>query len=402
MSDDFRIKRHVEVAAQTARAMKRISLAGLVFGSFILVNVLQPYSDDFDTYLLRRESVDEKETAVTKTTEALQAVRVLSGQVTQTMETIKRAPWKSHKDELIETYADMQARETGTPSEYQSLADATVERIADDIRLAISPVGNTLETNPDLRQAIPEIDGQQNELTAWINTWEKEKLGDVWYGTIGGKETTLRDVNNNVEGRVGDMATEVEHSIDRLSATVDATKRRFDEDLARQKREALDEQAKLDTLNEKMQSVMPTWVRGLISVEQMVQMFPLIVFGIAVYLLYSGLSLTRHHEIIAHAKRWTTEERQDPLYSAPWTLVYRGRIGTATTIVLYAGVFAVSWMFVNVGGDVLLAWLGTGHVPAVNQAVFRLAINSILVLLFAGLACVLWRTLKGQVTTINQ
>ena len=193
------------------------------------------------------------------------------------------------------------------------------------------------------------------------------------------------------------LASDVELSIDRLSASVDAAEERLIQDLEQLEKEEVAEKAKLDVLNTKMQSAMPTWARNLITVEQMVQMFPLIVFGFAFYLLYSGLSLTRHHEVIAHARQWTDEDNRDPLYSAPWTLIYRGGMGTATTIALYAGVFVVSWTFIKIGGDILLEWLGTGHVPAVNEAVFRPVINSIFVLLVAGLAFVLWRTLKDQI-----
>ncbi len=397
MSDDFRITRHVEVADQTARAMKRISLAGLVFGSFILVNVLYPYSKDFDESRDRRASVTQIKSEVARTTASLREVRELSGVVTETMDTIQRAPWQSHKNDLIATYADMRDRGVGTRADYQSHADATIEKIAGDIRGAISPLRTKLESTPELKRAVPEIDAKQEALTDSINDWEKSNIGTRWYGTIQGKEAALSDVNENVEGHVADMATQVTSSIDRFSAAVRNSEKQLENDLARQEQEAREAAAKLKELEDKMQSVLPAWVRGLINIEQMVQIFPIIVFGIAVYLLYSGISLTRHHEIVAQARQWSPEERQDPLYSAPWTLVYRGRVGTATTIILYTSVVVVSWIFVREGGDILIEWINTGHEPAVSKAIYKPAINGISALLFVGLGYVIWRTLKSQI-----
>jgi hypothetical protein len=144
-----------------------------------------------------------------------------------------------------------------------------------------------------------------------------------------------------------------------------------------------------------MRSVLPGWVRDFVGIEDMVQGFPLIVFGIAMYLLYSGISLTRHHAVVAKARQWTPEEKQDPLFSAPWTLIYRGPIGTATTIILYTGVFVVAWIFVREGGDILIEWLDAGNTPAVSESMYQPTRNGMFVFLLGGFGYVLWCILKS-------
>ena len=399
MPDDFRINRHIEVADETAKSMKRICLAGLVFGSFILYNVLAPYSENFDKSQGILKEVEEKKAEIAEKYTALSEVQLLSKAVAQVEETVQGAPWQRHKNKLIATYSSIKGTAGATREHYQDLANETVNAIAEDVKAAISPLDQTLISNPDLKKTLPQIEAMQADLSDSIETWRTQKWGKEWYGTIAAKNETVNAVNADVEGRVADMGAQVKKEIGLLSTTLKNAEDEIQADLNNKKVEVEAKKVELDKLEEKMRTVLPSWVPDRIGIEEMVQAFPLIVFGIAMYLLFSGVSLTRHHQEAARARLWTPEEQQDPLYSSPWTLIYRGPSGTTNTVFLYTAVFVVSWIFVKEGGDILLKWLATANEPLVSESLYRPAVIGMYVALAAGLGCVLlctWKSFVGH------
>jgi len=110
-----------------------------------------------------------------------------------------------------------------------------------------------------------------------------------------------------------------------------------------------------------MQQIMPEWLRGLISVEQMVQLYPLIMMGLVLYTVGNGLSLTRHYLVIAQERGWSFEEASDPAYSSLWTLSYRGLTATLFTVVTYLGLIIAFWFFYEQGSDLYLGWRTAGN-----------------------------------------
>ena len=97
---------------------------------------------------------------------------------------------------------------------------------------------------------------------------------------------------------------------------------------------------------------MPQWVKGMITVEQMVQIYPLITLGVALYIFTLGLALTGHYRIIASDMKWSSEESSDPTYSSVWTLTFRGVFGTALTLAIYLTTFACLWFFFEHGATI--------------------------------------------------
>ncbi len=320
---------------------------------------------------------------------------MLRAEVTQVLETIQQAPWKTHKNKLIEAYRDFAKPPRASVKEYQAMADETVEAIAEDLREAILPLDMALKSNPDLKKILPGINAKREKLSVSIDTWEADTLGKVWYGTKRDKAETVSVVNNSVESRVAGMGADVESGVKRLSASIQEDEDELQGQLNRMRQQVLEKEAELDELEEKMRSALPSWVRDHIGIEHMVQGFPLIMFGIAMYLLFSGIFLTRHHQEVARARSWSTEEQQDPLYSSPWTLIYRGPIGTTITVSLYAGVLALSWIFVKEGGDILFKWLATGHEPAVSESLYRPVRNGMFAALLGALGYVMWCITKS-------
>ena len=49
MSKDFQVERHKKLWDERTRQARRLVFGGLIFGGFLLLNVLEPYSKDLDT-----------------------------------------------------------------------------------------------------------------------------------------------------------------------------------------------------------------------------------------------------------------------------------------------------------------------------------------------------------------
>lgn len=395
MADDYRLSRHVQIWDQQNKTMKRVAVAGLVFASFMLVNILRPYSADFEESRVKRDSIVETERIMQRTNESLRRVRDFEKVISETRATVDRAPWQSHKDELIETYARMRFDERASAAEYQRLADRTVKRVAADAREVMMSLQNAIKADPRLRTDIPSIDVKADEAVESIGKWERGTLGTRWYGTIREKDQRLRRLETSVENELQSVSKQVMKSIDKLSAEIEEAEEHFSAEVDRLEQEAEQKSVDLEELEKKMQSVLPVWIRGLVGVEDMVQLFPFIVLGIALFLLYEATKLTSNYKWIAARRKWSSQEQNDPMYSSPWTLIYRGRLGTATTVGLFVIVFVLSWVFAGKGGDILLDWIDAGHEPMLSRSSYETLLYATDVLLILALFVMLFKTLKG-------
>jgi hypothetical protein len=94
-------------------------------------------------------------------------------------------------------------------------------------------------------------------------------------------------------------------------------------------------------IDDALKQALPSWARGLLSADNMVVLYPWILIGIAIFLVATALRSAHHFRAMADSEGWTVEERRDPLLSTLWTLVPRGRVGTAVTFVNYTWIFGV-------------------------------------------------------------
>lgn len=394
MADDYRLSRHVQIWDQQNKTMKRVAVAGLVFASFMLVNILRPYSADFEESRDQRESIVETRLNMDQANERLRRVQDFEKVVSDTRATVDRAPWQSHKVELIDTFARMQTGRPAPPTEYQRLADRTVQNVAADARQALLPLQNAVKADPKLRADIPDIEAKTDEAIQSIGQWERSTLGTRWYGTIQAKDEQFRGLETSVENELQSVARQVTNSIDKLSSDIEVAEEQLLTEVDSLEQEVEQKSVALEELEKKMQSVLPEWIRGLVGVEDMVQLFPFIVLGIALFLFYEATKLTGNYKWIAARRNWSPQEQNDPMYSSPWTLTYRGRLGTATTVGMFVVVFTLSWVFAGKGGDILLDWIDAGHEPELSRSSYEALLYATDVLLVLGLLVMLYKTLK--------
>ena len=113
----------------------------------------------------------------------------------------------------------------------------------------------------------------------------------------------------------------------------------------------------LGKLEAELQTILPQWLRGLVTTEQVLQLLPVGLLIAAMYVFYVGLSLTRHFSIYADGKEFEKSVKADPVMSSVWTLIPRGRGGTVLTVAAYILFFIVAWLLLEKAVMLLQQWL---------------------------------------------
>ncbi len=270
---------------------------------------------------------------------------------------ISQQPWQKDKHDLIKRYKNMRISppaEGYSSERYQQEANDTINKIVDLLHeniltpLQRSTVGmDTEQTNPD--RLIREVDS----LTQSIVDWKKDNINKNWYRTIEGKDRTMRELTASLNQRLDDFSNVVENELD----TVKRAKFTVDRELKVLNNKIVTEADKLQELDNELQKILPEWLRGLVEIEQVIQLLPVALPGAAIFVLVLGVSLTRHFNIYITGNKFTREITDDPGMSTKWTLIHRGFLGSMQTIAVYTLFIIFTWILFERSMILLLEWL---------------------------------------------
>lgn len=362
MDKDYRLARHTQLWEVQNRRVSRLVLAGLAFAALLLFNVLQPYTLSLEEEIEIRGQIEGLRQEQQEIDASLKRLDEFETTLVNLNDTVARQPWMQRKERLIRRYRDMRDRGEGSPSEWQAEADLAVADIAAEVREVVEPLERYLNEEPEAAELMPGFYDLLRELPSVIEEWVDTNTGQLWYRTLDEKEATVEDLTRSLGGHLEQISAAVQAEQPNLVTRRNALEAEINgfEESTREQTELLEE------LDEVMQSILPEWVRGLISIEQMVQIYPLVVLGMALYLVGIALSLTTHFRTVAREKEWSSLERSDPIYSSIWTLTYRGRVGTGLTLGAYLAVLLVLWFFFESGAHSLDRWMAADNLGAIS------------------------------------
>ena len=98
-----------------------------------------------------------------------------------------------------------------------------------------------------------------------------------------------------------------------------------------------------------MDRIIPEWIRGLITVGQMVKIYPAGIVILVLYVLVLAFSASEHYHYMLEGLRMEEFSRIDPALSSLWTLTDRGKLHTATTYGAYLLFIACMWTLYELG-----------------------------------------------------
>ncbi|MCD4806565.1 MAG: hypothetical protein K8R13_03175 [Methanococcoides sp.] len=356
MDKDFRLTRHTALWEEQNKRIKRTIIAGLVFGLLLLVNVLKPYSSDIDKkrdirteieiYKKEKGVIENSITAIDDFKETLGAVQI----------TIREQPWMKEKDKLIRTLAGINERGEGNRQRYQEEADNTVRVIGAQVNeMVVKPLNEFLPNYPRVAVLMPELYTELKTLPMTIQEWIRRYLGKRWYSTLESKMERVESLSRGLEVKLDT----INNKISMEKPNLVRKRKELTQEITRMENKA-DIQAKkklLKTLEARMDKIMPEWIRGLISLHQMIQYYPLIILGLVIYVLALAISLNSHYDSMAAVRKINQAAKTDPIFSSLWTLTYRGHVSTILTIASYVGFVAAMWILFEMGSDIFAKWL---------------------------------------------
>ncbi len=353
---EFRLQRHMKMWEEQSRFVKRLIIAGLLFSILIPIKVLNPFVQTFeDSSLVEKRIVElrqeQQETA--ELNESLVRLQTVLGEV---QKTIEAQPWMEKKDKLIETLSNIRQRSDhgGSWPEYQEAADSTIRRINGQVQeLIIQPLEGVFQQNAETREAMAELSRGLKTLQNEMDRWEQNHVGIRWYETFFMKDREMRELTNSLQHRLNGISTITRSELSRVQTQQQKLAQvniKYDQDIRSREDE-------LVGLNDELQKLLPEWLRGYLHVEQMIQLFPLLILGLAIYITYTALTLSSHYEHIVGSVGLPEKYRTDPLTSSVWTLTYRGLAGTIATMITYLFVTLALWYFFEWGNNLLERWL---------------------------------------------
>ena len=116
-----------------------------------------------------------------------------------------------------------------------------------------------------------------------------------------------------------------------------------------------------------MKKILPNWIGGIITVKQMM-LYPFLIIGIVIYTVFIAYELSRHYRVMVSGLNITDASGSDTILSSPWTLIYRGRIGTIKTVTIYIVFVIGMWYFYENGFVIFKEWQTTEANRLLNDA----------------------------------
>lgn len=344
--EEFRFQRHLELWKDQNRLVKRSVLLILLFGFLILFRVLIPFSGKTENI---GNEIVAKEEARTSIEEKNKVIQEFKQQLESVNLTIGEHPWVEEKDRLVRTFE--QLRGTGNSDQAQAEADKTIRNITGILRNDIAgPLEKVLTAHPEARTVLPEIGGKIDDLKNFTDKWEAEHIDKRWFRTLDEKNYEMERLTDELDTRMRKLSTTIFQTSEDLGKQIEKGTREI-ADLTNAISEANIQ------LNDILNRFFPDWINGIINVQQMTQVFPVILVALLLYLAWLVGSLSLHYANVARELHFEGDSGTDVAMSSIWTLADKGLRGKVFTLVIYCAIVAVVWFFFERGTIILRWWV---------------------------------------------
>lgn len=355
--EGYRLDRHFKLWEENNKLLKRVIFITVVISVALIVKVLTPFVDVSGDKKPVMQGIESLNTERDMVNERLAAIENTEKALTEINRYISAQPWQREKEALIERYRRLRESppvEGIEPGRYQREADETIARIRSELQgNIIEPLQRSTQVTGERRTDLERLSGEINSLNRFIGEWEEQHKGVNWYRTLDMKEMMVMGLTKDLTGRLNDFTRFVRQEQD----LVKQAKLTVDNELRKLDKEITAEGDKLAELEKELQTILPQWLHGLVTTEQVIQILPVALLAIAVYVFYVGLSLTKHFTVYADGKAFEENVKTDPVMSSIWTLIPRGGIGTLTTLAAYVLFFILVWLLLEKSVTLLIQWL---------------------------------------------
>jgi hypothetical protein len=360
---EFRFSRHLKKWEEQTKAIKRVSIAGIFFSFLLLLKVFHPFVGISEEKSVKTKDIKDLRQEQGETEALINELNKFKQTLGTVQERIRSEPWMREKERLIITLASIRQNrpESQRWEEYQKAADATISTISQqETGMIIKPLVQALNRNPELKNTLPGLSQALEDTRVSIKEFEEDHLGKRWYETLVMKQIEIKDLTASLQDRMIYISGLIDSEQIKIASKRKELKNR--EELL--ETNILEKQSSLERLELEMQEILPEWLRGLFSIELMIQLFPLLLVCIVVYVIGTARALSNHHSFITDTVGFSELERNDPSTSSIWTLTNKGRYGTVLTLMTYISLTFAIWVFFEWGCFLLSKWLETNNQAA--------------------------------------
>lgn len=357
MTEDFRIQRHIRKHDDLSKLLGRVLLVGVLVGVVLPWKFLDPFSVTSIKIEETKRLIPVLERERRAALEQKDALESIISALHTIQERVREEPWINEAQRLSNTFATLSDRGAQWPADqakYQQAADETVTTVSDNVKeLVIRPLRSALESNPGSLQALKAISEKVDDLERRIDAWQQRFHGLNWYESVEEKEMTTRSLGASLQQELEPLI----QSFTRARQEVDKRAKSLPHKAASLKEKVSATNREVGKLDSEMQKLFPSWLKDVISIEQMIQAYPLLMLALVAFVIVIGMSISRHHEFVVRSMDLSEAGRNDPAISSIWTLASRGRVGTATTLATYVIFLLVAWALFEWGSESLAIWL---------------------------------------------
>lgn len=343
--EEFRFQRHLELWKDQNRNVKRIAALILLFGLLVLFRVLIPFSESSEKFSQIIQSRQEAKADVKSQNEL---IRQLEEKLALVQQTIRRQPWMAEKDKLVQKFQEM--NRTGRGGDAQLAANQTIGTIASIVRNKIvDQLGAVLDAHPGAAEKLPDLAEKISSLRRYVDEWETDHLNRQWFSTLVQKDREMRELT----GALDDKMRAVSHSLEQTIQSLNQKLKAGEQEIAALTEEI--QQANSD-LEKVLEQLFPKWMKGIINIQQMTQLFPIVLVVLLGYLAWTGGSLSRHYHYVARQLKLEDEDMTDLSTASLWTLTDQSRPGTMLGMAVYGMIILVVWALFEKGLAILIRW----------------------------------------------
>ena len=173
-----------------------------------------------------------------------------------------------------------------------------------------------------------------------------------WYATVSAKFSRSDELTR----KLSRWNAEADKVLNAQRAAVDHQKQELAADLKRLEQERSTNESERDTLRKRLDTYLPSWLRGLVSPEEMFTFYAPLLLSLAIVVAFKALLVRRHFTFFRDRIYPDHLARRDPSLSSSWTLVYRGPAGTMATAILFLGGTLLLWLVFEWGFALTQRW----------------------------------------------
>ncbi|MEO1201522.1 MAG: hypothetical protein AAFX10_02365 [Pseudomonadota bacterium] len=322
MDTATRLKRHTQLWREGESQVRRIGIGGAIFSLLVVLTVIEPF---YIKSAMTRDALNDKRAEQADVVAKQQDIDRLKNQLSEMTSVIEAQPWMGQISDLKQQFRSNEITDPTRQSNeaLKSIADNLKEIIVRPLSQASAGLGET-----------DELASFDEEIESEIDAWYRRHAPTRWWRTTMAKDQTASEIGNEINwilAGASDVADETREELAVRAADMNKQLDALDADI-----ESLS-----DELTDVMNRALPAWARNIIDVEDLLVLFPLLLAGIAAYLLATAVRTAGHFHAMADGEGWSDEDRKDPLLSSAWTLTPRGSRGTLMTAATYGAVLGV-------------------------------------------------------------